>query len=104
MAINAYTINVFSPLNTLGGVYNGIVQSITDLGLLVELLRLVPDVQDKSGATDIPVFLPSGRSRDSSDTPLAGGRPSPAVSPEDSDKYFRGASVEFESKSAEGRC
>jgi ABC-type transport system involved in Fe-S cluster assembly fused permease/ATPase subunit len=55
VAINAYTINVFAPLNTLGGIYNSIVQYMTDLTNLLELLRLVPEVQDVPNAPDIPL-------------------------------------------------
>ncbi len=50
IAVNAYTINMFSPLSFLGTIYNSIVQSLVDVRNLLELLTESPDVQDPEDA------------------------------------------------------
>ncbi|KAJ8556781.1 hypothetical protein ON010_g9186 [Phytophthora cinnamomi] len=50
VAVTVYINNIFKPLDSLGNIYNTIVQSFVDMENLVELLRIQPEVQDKPGA------------------------------------------------------
>ncbi|KAF1784347.1 P-loop containing nucleoside triphosphate hydrolase [Phytophthora cactorum] len=50
VAVTVYITNIFKPLDSLGNIYNTIVQSFVDMENLVELLRIQPEVQDKPGA------------------------------------------------------
>ena len=54
VAVLQYTINLFTPLNFLGSVYNAIVMAIVDLTNLSELLAEKADVQDTKDALDVP--------------------------------------------------
>ena len=54
VAILTYTIQLFSPLNFLGSVYNAIVMAIIDLTNLSELLAEDPDVTDAPDAIPLP--------------------------------------------------
>lgn len=55
MAVSAYTLSVFSPLNTLGGILNSIVQSLADVDNLLALLAIVPEIQDSNEAIPLPI-------------------------------------------------
>jgi len=54
VAVLTYTINLFTPLNFLGSVYNAIVMAIVDLTNLSELLAENPDVSDAPDAKELP--------------------------------------------------
>jgi hypothetical protein len=53
--VSAYTLSVFSSLNTLGGILNSIVQSLADVDNLISLLAVVPEIQDSDGAIPLPI-------------------------------------------------
>jgi len=54
VAVLTYTLNLFSPLNYLGFVYNVIVMAMIDLTNLSELLAENPDVVDAADAIELP--------------------------------------------------
>ena len=54
VAVFSYTINLFTPLNFLGTVYNAIVMAIVDLTNLSEILAENPDVSDTKDALALP--------------------------------------------------
>jgi ABC-type transport system involved in Fe-S cluster assembly fused permease/ATPase subunit len=54
VSVLTYTINLFTPLNFLGSVYNAIVMAIVDLTNLSELLAENPDVTDAKDAIALP--------------------------------------------------
>ncbi|KAF1784354.1 P-loop containing nucleoside triphosphate hydrolase [Phytophthora cactorum] len=56
-----YITNIFKPLDSLGNIYNTIVQSFVDMENLVELLRIQPEVQDKPGAPALEASPPPAR-------------------------------------------
>lgn len=55
VAVTVYVANIFKPLDSLGNIYNTIVQSFVDMENLVELLRIQPEVQDVPGAPALRV-------------------------------------------------
>uniref|UniRef100_A0A7S2QR26 ABC transporter domain-containing protein n=1 Tax=Lankesteria abbotti TaxID=340204 RepID=A0A7S2QR26_9APIC len=55
VAVNAYLLNVFAPLNVLGTIYNVVVKSVTDLKNLAQLLGEEADVTDAPHAVPLPV-------------------------------------------------
>ena len=55
-----YILNLFTPLNFLGFIYNIIVMSAVDLTNLSELLAEEPEVTDFRGAIDIPPSSSNG--------------------------------------------
>lgn len=55
VAVLTYTLNLFTPLNFLGSVYNSVVMAIVDLGNMSELLAENPDVTDAPDAMDLPL-------------------------------------------------
>ncbi|KAG7396899.1 hypothetical protein PHYBOEH_001589 [Phytophthora boehmeriae] len=55
VAVTVYISNIYKPLDSLGNIYNTIVQSFVDMENLVELLRIQPEVQDKPGAPALEV-------------------------------------------------
>ncbi|KAF4320791.1 hypothetical protein BBI17_004970 [Phytophthora kernoviae] len=55
VAVTVYISNIYRPLDSLGNIYNTIVQSFVDMENLVELLRIQPEVQDKPGAPALEV-------------------------------------------------
>ncbi|RLN15242.1 hypothetical protein BBJ28_00007120, partial [Nothophytophthora sp. Chile5] len=55
VAVTVYISNIFKPLDSLGNIYNTIVQSFVDMENLVELLQIQPDIQDKPGAPAMEV-------------------------------------------------
>lgn len=55
VAVTVYVSNIFKPLDSLGNIYNTIVQSFVDMENLVELLRVVPDIQDVPDAQPLVV-------------------------------------------------
>jgi len=54
VAVLSYTIQLFTPLNFLGSVYNAIVMAVIDLTNLSELLAESPDVVDAKDAITLP--------------------------------------------------
>jgi ATP-binding cassette, subfamily B, heavy metal transporter len=48
--VNAYLIQLFTPLNFLGMVYRNIKQSLTDLEQLMDLLKVKPEIADRPDA------------------------------------------------------
>lgn len=63
VAVMAWIIQIFQPLNFLGSIYSGIVQALIDVRNLTELLNEEPDIVDKPDATDIPFFASQMRAR-----------------------------------------
>lgn len=55
VAVTMYIGNIFKPLDSLGNIYNTIVQSFVDMENLVELLEVEPDVKDSPFAQDLVV-------------------------------------------------
>jgi len=54
VSVLTYTLNLFTPLNFLGFIYNIIVMAAVDLTNLSELLAEKPDVVDAPDAIDVP--------------------------------------------------
>ncbi|KDO35354.1 hypothetical protein SPRG_00203 [Saprolegnia parasitica CBS 223.65] len=50
VAVGSYITQIFKPLDSLGAIYNTIMQSIVDMSNLVEILLVEPDIQDMPGA------------------------------------------------------
>jgi ATP-binding cassette, subfamily B, heavy metal transporter len=48
--VNAYLIQLYTPLNFLGMVYRNIKQSLTDLEQMMSLLKIRPEVEDRPAA------------------------------------------------------
>ena len=48
--VNAYLIQLYTPLNFLGIVYRNIKQSLTDLEQMLALLAVKPEIEDRPGA------------------------------------------------------
>lgn len=55
VAVNAYIISVFTPLNFLGTIYNMVVNAIEDMKSFGQLLAETAEVQDKPDARDLDV-------------------------------------------------
>src|ERR1700760_2966922 len=53
--VNAYLIQLYTPLNFLGMVYRNIKQSLTDLEQMTALLAVKPEIVDRCGAGDLEV-------------------------------------------------
>ena len=53
--INALMLQLFVPLNLLGVVYRGLQYALADMDLVIKLLELTPEIQDKPGATELQV-------------------------------------------------
>ncbi|WP_339106952.1 ABC transporter ATP-binding protein/permease [Thioclava sp. GXIMD4216] len=53
--VQAYMIQITTPLNFLGSVYRNIRQGLTDMGEMHDLLEQRPEVQDKPDATPLQV-------------------------------------------------
>ncbi|CAK4084538.1 unnamed protein product [Aphanomyces euteiches] len=53
VAVGSYINNIFKPLDSLGAIYNTIVQSIVDMSNLVEILLEEPDIVDIQNAKDL---------------------------------------------------
>jgi ABC-type transport system involved in Fe-S cluster assembly fused permease/ATPase subunit len=56
VAVNAYVVSMFAPLQFLGYVYQGIIQGMIDVKNLSELLSESPDIKDTEGAKPIPLL------------------------------------------------
>jgi ATP-binding cassette, subfamily B, heavy metal transporter len=48
--VNAYLIQLYSPLSFLGVVYRNLKQSLTDLEQMTELMAVKPEIEDRPGA------------------------------------------------------
>jgi len=53
--VNAYLIQLYTPLNFLGMVYRNIKQSLTDLEQMLALLAVKPEIEDRPGAPGLIV-------------------------------------------------
>src|SRR5205823_5165184 len=53
--VNAYLIQLYTPLNFLGMVYRNIKQSLTDLEQMTSLLAVKPEIEDRPGAAALAV-------------------------------------------------
>ena len=53
--INALMLQLFVPLNMLGVVYRGLQYALADMDLVIKLLELQPEIQDKSNAFELAV-------------------------------------------------
>jgi len=53
--VNAYLIQLYTPLNFLGMVYRNIKQSLTDLEQMTALLAVKPEIEDRPGAPALMV-------------------------------------------------
>jgi len=53
--VNAYLIQLYTPLNFLGMVYRNIKQSLTDLEQMTALLAVKPEIVDRPAATELKV-------------------------------------------------
>jgi ABC-type multidrug transport system fused ATPase/permease subunit len=84
--VQVYVMQLFTPLNFLGTIYNMVINGLVDLEKLSKILNLAPDVVDAPKAA--PLRLPAA-------TALAGGsRGTLSSKPSDSNQAF-GVSVEF---------
>eukprot|EP00026_Physarum_polycephalum_P002844 Phypoly_transcript_02853.p1 GENE.Phypoly_transcript_02853~~Phypoly_transcript_02853.p1 ORF type:complete len:565 (+),score=119.32 Phypoly_transcript_02853:867-2561(+) len=78
VAVNAYILQLFTPLGWLGTSYRMIMQSFTDMEKLIELLETEPDVKEIKGAQELTLYTsPSVEFRNVQfsygDTPLLRG-------------------------------
>ncbi|ETW00001.1 hypothetical protein, variant 2 [Aphanomyces invadans] len=55
VAVGSYILNIFKPLDSLGAIYNTIVQAVVDMSNLVELVEATPDILDKDDAAALVV-------------------------------------------------
>ncbi|MCL4144801.1 UNVERIFIED_CONTAM: hypothetical protein GTU68_015983 [Idotea baltica] len=53
--INALMLQLFVPLNLLGVVYRGLQYALADMDLVIKLLELKPEIQDKPDAIDLDI-------------------------------------------------
>jgi ATP-binding cassette, subfamily B, heavy metal transporter len=53
--VNAYLIQLYTPLNFLGVVYRNLKQSLTDLEQMTELMAVMPEIVDQPGAPALSV-------------------------------------------------
>jgi ATP-binding cassette, subfamily B, heavy metal transporter len=53
--VNAYLIQLYTPLNFLGVVYRNLKQSLTDLEQMTELMAVMPEIEDRPSAPSISV-------------------------------------------------
>ena len=62
--VNAYLIQLYTPLNFLGMVYRNIKQSLTDLEQMMALIDIRPEIADRPGAPALAVARGEVRFRD----------------------------------------
>lgn len=53
--INALMLQLFVPLNLLGVVYRGLQYSLADMDLVIKLLELAPEIQDRPNASTLEI-------------------------------------------------
>src|SRR4051795_9737029 len=53
--VNAYLLQLYTPLNFLGVVYRNIKQSLTDLEQMMALMKIAPEIEDRPGAPTLAV-------------------------------------------------
>src|SRR5260370_28785347 len=53
--VNAYLMQLYTPLSFLGVVYRNIKQSLTDIEQMTALLAVKPEIVDRPGATALKV-------------------------------------------------
>jgi ABC-type transport system involved in Fe-S cluster assembly fused permease/ATPase subunit len=53
--VNAYLIQLYTPLNFLGVVYRNLKQSLTDLEQMTELMAVMPEIEDRPGAPALSI-------------------------------------------------
>src|SRR5690606_13954714 len=56
--VNSFLIQLYMPLNFLGGVYRDLKQGLIDIEAMFRLLEMEPDIQDRSGA--VPLVVSQG--------------------------------------------
>ena len=59
--VNAYLIQLYTPLNFLGVVYRNIKQSLADLEQMTALMAVRPEIEDRPGAPALSVRRGDGR-------------------------------------------
>jgi ATP-binding cassette, subfamily B, heavy metal transporter len=53
--VNAYLLQLYTPLNFLGVVYRNIKQSLTDLEQMMALMKIAPEIENRPGAPTLAV-------------------------------------------------
>eukprot|EP00928_Gymnodinium_smaydae_P002735 TRINITY_DN10980_c0_g1_i1.p1 TRINITY_DN10980_c0_g1~~TRINITY_DN10980_c0_g1_i1.p1 ORF type:complete len:833 (-),score=184.48 TRINITY_DN10980_c0_g1_i1:282-2780(-) len=56
VGVNAYILNIFTPLNFLGTIYNMVVQAVVDMQSFGQLLAEKPEVQDAPNAGELSII------------------------------------------------
>ncbi|CAE8652573.1 unnamed protein product, partial [Polarella glacialis] len=61
VAINAYIINVFTPLSFLGTIYNMVISALVDMRSFGQLLAETAEIVDKQGAPELDTTVKNGQ-------------------------------------------